>query len=936
MAAAQWWAQANEEENRQNKEKEELFVFGYACKLFRDDEKAILVDQEKHLIPWMSDDRLLIDRYDGRGHLFDLSAFDASNVRDTDQTLTEDEEHMEKLCDEERYLELRTDMAEKTMYEEEEWKRYYLSLSEGYNAVGFSYDYAQQMAAEQHPQVKIEAVEDKPFVAPEELHVPPEVIVPETEKQNAIIEKTAKFIAEHGAQMEIIIKTKQSNNSQFEFMHFENVLNPYYKHMVTMIKSGKYRPKAEEVQEDQDSSYEEEQPDGYLHPSLMIQRASPTPDLKPIKMPVVSIHDTPYGQLIKSLKRSNKQHEKANDNAPDRQTCEEAPSIQPPPLPPFMSASEYSPSNSSLPLPPGLEPVTLPSAQQPQPPPPGTDVGGNFYLSRDSPASEDSSSRESFSIPGAPQIVPPPPDLQPVIDRMAMYVAKNGVEFEIVVKSKNDPRFAFLESYHVHYPYYNFKKNIHITETAKEKRRLEKERPKGVSFSIKGKPREQESTSLEKRQVFDNDSSDEESDRDKPYKSDLSGTSTPVDADFMVSENTRPESSRSEYSKAEYSRSDHSRTDYSRVENKVDRAELIEKLERKQAEERLKDKMAAAAREKLVQANKEKQMQAERKRKAAMFINMLKSTNVVASTASAADDQHDMDESGGTGSSDTPIGSRSHTPSIQEEDRLSDYSDRSSRSSKKSRERGSSPPSRSRKSLSPPTRSRSPRRKRSPIPSSSHGRSRRSSSKSPPRRIIPRPPSPRRRDRSRSPRHRSSPSISPSRLKSLKRSRSPSPYRSSSKSSRRSPTHSVRKSKKKKKSRSRSPHHKSSSSKSVGDLIGPVVQSCDLTIKQEPQLSHSAADVTENIDKSKAYTFTEFSNLPPLPDCLPPEPPSDSRAPLPPLPPLPPDSDSNSCSLPGDSKSEEKTVSKYMLNRVRAIIKASRQAILQEEGMDDP
>ncbi|XP_021374796.1 splicing factor, suppressor of white-apricot homolog isoform X1 [Mizuhopecten yessoensis] len=933
MAAAQWWAQANEEENRQSKAQEELFVFGYACKVFRDDEKASFVDQEKHLIPWMSDDRVLIDRYDGRGHLFDLSAYDASNIKDTEQTLTEDEEQIEKLCDEERFLELRTDLAEKTMYEEEEWKRYYLSLSEGYNAVGFSYDYAQQMAAEQQPEVKIEAVEDKPFVVAPELHVPPEINVPELEKQNAIIEKTAKFIAEHGAQMEIIIKTKQSNNAQFEFMHFENTLNPYYKHMVKMIKSGKYRPKAEEIQEDLDSSYEEEHPDGYLHPSLMIQRASPTPDLKPIKMPTGSIHDTPYGQLIKSLKRSNKQHDKAsNDSGADRQPHTEASAIQPPPLPPYMSLPEYGTSNSSLPLPPGLEPVTLPSAHQPPPPPPGTDVDGNIYLSQDSPASEDSSSRDSFSIPGAPQIVPPPPDLQPVIDRMAMYVAKNGVEFEIVVKSKNDPRFAFLESYHVHFPYYNFKKNIHITETAKEKRRLEKERPKGVSFSIKGKPREQESASLEKRQVFDNDSSDEEGDRDKLYKSDLSGTSTPVDADFMLMENTRPDTSRSDTSRSDYSRAEQPRAEYSRAENKVDRAELIEKLERKQAEERLKDRMAAAAREKLVQANKEKQMQAERKRKAAMFINMLKSTNVTTSTTSAADDQRDMEESGSTG---TPIGSRSQTPITQEEDRLSDYSDRSSKSSKKSRERGSSPPSRSRKSPSPPSRSKSPRRKRSPIPLSAYVKSRRSSSKSPHRRPILRTQSPPRKDRSKSPRYRVNPSLSPGRSKSVKRSRSPSPSKSSSKSSRRSPTHSVRKSKKKKRSRSRSPRHKSSSSKRVGDVIGPV-QICDLTIKQEPGLLQSATDITDNIDKAKTYSYTDFSNLPPLPDCLPPEPPSDSRAPLPPLPPLPPDSDSNSCSLPGDSKGEEKTVSNYMLNRVRAIIKASRQAILQEEGFDDP
>lgn len=59
-------------------------------------------------------------------------------------------------------------------------------------------------------------------------------------------------------------------------------------------------------------------------------------------------------------------------------------------------------------------------------------------------------------------IVPPPPDVQPVIDRMAMYVAKNGIEFEIVVKSKNDPRFQFLLPHHVHFPYYDFKKQIHM------------------------------------------------------------------------------------------------------------------------------------------------------------------------------------------------------------------------------------------------------------------------------------------------------------------------------------------------------------------------------------------------------------------------------------------------------------------------------------------
>lgn len=57
------------------------------------------------------------------------------------------------------------------------------------------------------------------------------------------------------------------------------------------------------------------------------------------------------------------------------------------------------------------------------------------------------------------------------------------------------------------------------------------------------------------------------------------------------------------------------------------------------AEDRLRDKMAHAAREKLAQTSREKQMQAERKRKAAMFINMLRSCN-----PGAAGDEEKLEE----------------------------------------------------------------------------------------------------------------------------------------------------------------------------------------------------------------------------------------------------------------------------------------------------
>ncbi|KAL3856461.1 hypothetical protein ACJMK2_011217 [Sinanodonta woodiana] len=864
-----------------------------------------------------------------------MSAYDADNLPKTGAEFSEEEKQIEAICDEERYLELHTDLAEQAVYEEEEWKRYYESLSEGYKAVGFSYDfnYGDSYPTEQDIQVKME--EEEVFIAPEELQVPVDMIQPETVKQNAIIEKTATFIAKHGVQMEIMMKTKQSNNSQFQFLHFDDLLNPYYKHVVNMIKSGKYKPKLSARGEAENGDSEDDHHDGlgtdglhgYLHPSLVTSTAQPTPEVyKPItvQMPKVSIHDTPYGQLVKSF---TKHHRKAEEQRLEKEGQEQSS------LPPFVAQPVYGPSTHSRH---GTEPGTIPSNAQDKER--GTDGTSKYSSPQDSPLA----------------IVPPPPDVQPIIDRMAMYVAKNGIEFEIVVKSKNDPRFEFLLPHHVHYNYYDFKKNIFLKEMGKDKpketekvqeKEIEKETEKeieekssaskGVSFSIKSKPKEQESVPMEKkkRPIFDNESSDEESrgegeshKGEGKNKSDVSGTSTPIGTDMDPRAEVKPEA--------------------------VEKPELPpEVLERKIAEQRLKDRLAAAAREKLSQTDKEKQLQAERKKKAAMFINMLKSTNQQLGQGSGEQGMDIFDAS-----NSTPNLSRSSSPLIFEDVELELRIEEDSAESKKTTLHHGSVSELRSKSRS---RSRSPGHKRS--------KKKKKRSFTPPnayavvRRTPPHPPrydDIRWRDRSPiSNRDRDSyyiKSRSPLRSSLKSKKSKHSKLESSSKASLipESPQKSSRKSKKKKKHRSSSRSH--TRSPPILTRIEPIFESQESVIEvpdySVPNLTPEAVHKKQSASSSPLPQVIEEGEIADSeesllvddgnedeeedwrrkgPDLLTWAQRADSPRDISESPSVSRDDENNS------QKGNTSPISPEMMKKVRAMIKASRQTVLQEEEILD-
>lgn len=51
-----------QQDHKTKEELADLLVFGYECKVFQEDEKAAYIEDGHHLIPWMGDSSLMIDR----------------------------------------------------------------------------------------------------------------------------------------------------------------------------------------------------------------------------------------------------------------------------------------------------------------------------------------------------------------------------------------------------------------------------------------------------------------------------------------------------------------------------------------------------------------------------------------------------------------------------------------------------------------------------------------------------------------------------------------------------------------------------------------------------------------------------------------------------------------------------------------------------------
>nr|XP_057920148.1 splicing factor, suppressor of white-apricot homolog [Doryrhamphus excisus] len=648
----------------------DLLVFGYACKVFRDDERALYHEHGKHLIPWMGDKSIMIDRYDGRGHLHDLSEYDSGSWN-TSYQLSEEEARIEALCDEERYLALHTDLLEEEARQEEEYKRLSEALAdEGtYNAVAFKYsadyyDPSQPTEEEDANKVTEEAEpeeSEEPFVAPEGLEIPADVELPATIKTHNIIERTANFVCQQGAQFEIVLKAKQARNSQFDFLRFDHYLNPYYKHILKAMKEGRYNLASSDKQEQPEESHSDESDDdgdgSYLHPSLFApKKCSRLEELmKPLR---VMDPDHPLAALVRKAKEERNGlaaistgPEEASDPAassataqytadpnasamyygyymlPDGTYC-----MAPPP--PGVDASAYyssvassgmtlTSSSGAFPqsgtsslienmamVPPAADPSQVPTSVAPV-----TIAEMSNYRA----------GAQVATMAAAPAIIPPPLDVQAVIDKLAEYVVRNGLKFESSVRAKNDPRFDFLQPWNQYNSYYEYKKNYFMQKEGKSlaemgklqsdesgsESKMSKASFAPICFAIKAK--ENDLLPLEKNRV----KLDDDSDEDKLLEGEgleavvgaaaIAAAAAAAAAAAIVVIKEPPTISAPEVKRPCLS---------------------LEELEAKQAKQKLEDRLAAAAREKLAQASKEskeKQLQAERKRKAALFLQTLRS-----------------------------------------------------------------------------------------------------------------------------------------------------------------------------------------------------------------------------------------------------------------------------------------------------------------------
>ncbi|EAT39503.1 AAEL008703-PA [Aedes aegypti] len=481
-------------------------------------------------------------------------------------------------------------------------------------------------------------------------------------KEHAIIEKTAKFIASQDSQMEILLRAKQAANPQFGFLSPGGRLYRYYRHMLMAIKTNQY---PEEVPEEEANGDEDATED----PTAAEQ---PSPEKPAVVVPTIKYKpsiDCAYTQLIskitgapiptkdKSLDESSL--ESALNSATQSADSELAPEAK--------ANVDVAKVSTGLA---GLVQYTSDSEES----------GDEAAEEKKEKKPEPEMVKRELTFSGKL----PPEIFQHVIEKTATYVAKNGYSFEEALRTKNDPRFLFLRKDHEFYPFYAFRvrylidpfeevpkspekvtitreiENGTVVETPSigiktvntaaplpvpaPQTQIQANKPGGaVCFSIKSKD---DATVAVKSNVMQELAGDEEEtepveEQVKEKEKSKSPVPSPVVPEQPKEESVEKEKEKDEEEvisrtpppvavsplKPEPKSSTPPLEDckpviVSTTPPDTSAADNASK-DQKRLEDRIKDKLAVAAREKLASITKEKQLQLERKKKASMFLSLI-------------------------------------------------------------------------------------------------------------------------------------------------------------------------------------------------------------------------------------------------------------------------------------------------------------------------
>ncbi|WKY02546.1 hypothetical protein Q1695_016094 [Nippostrongylus brasiliensis] len=377
-----------------------------------------------------------------------------ANISSAEEESCPTEDLEEEMCDEERYRDMTKELPQSQPEKDDRPKKVEIGFDYGTNSSKPSSDPNEAGSDDSDS-------EAEPFEPPQGIKLPLGLVVPENQKQNHIIERTALFVVTKGPQMEIVIKAKQRNNTeQFGFLEFDNPLHPYYKYLSKLIREKKYTPNLSKhakkngreqatssparndntkksnsltaLASQHESDSDSDDSDCELHPSLVSRPRATTrsPDLidsaenavgprrrpaSPTPPPVTAHrHDYDmsksndiYASLFKSLSQVSVEREQAEIRKKEKAEIEK-----------HIAASA--------------------------PPPPDEDYQA-WWLSFYGTACP-------FSNPQP--MVPPPPDLQPVISSYADFVARRGAEAELELRDRADLQLTFMHPTSPHFSYY--------------------------------------------------------------------------------------------------------------------------------------------------------------------------------------------------------------------------------------------------------------------------------------------------------------------------------------------------------------------------------------------------------------------------------------------------------------------------------------------------